>query len=66
MESLARAMKAVAAEPMAIVMGLVAIGCVIVATAPRTRGRDRILTAAVALISAAISLVMASHWRGPS
>jgi hypothetical protein len=46
-------------------MVILSVVFVIVTVLPRTRPRDRMLTAAFAIISGITAWMMASHWRWP-
>ena len=57
-ESLAR-------QPVAIVMALVAVGCVLFAVSFGIRFRDRLLMGVLGLISGTVAWMMASRWYWP-
>jgi hypothetical protein len=66
MEPIAEALRALFAEPMALVMALVALVCAVAAVTPSRRHvRDRLLTVALALISGTSAWMMATRWRWP-
>ena len=57
--------RAIVAEPMAAVMALTAVGCAIGVVSFGVRARDRVLTAAFAVISGVTAWMMATRWRWP-
>ena len=65
MEAIGAAWRALLAEPMALVMALVALGCAIVAISFGIRIRDRLLSALLAFISGVTAWMMASRWQWP-
>jgi hypothetical protein len=65
MESVGLAFKSLAAEPVAILMALVAVGCMLFAVAFGVRFRDRLLLVVLGLMSGTAAWVMASSWRWP-
>ena len=63
MEALVKTWNAITKEPVAILMGIVAVVCAIDAIGFGTRLRNRILMSVVALISAVAAWILASGWR---
>jgi hypothetical protein len=58
--------RALFAEPMALVMALVAVGCAIATLSfGPFRVRDRLFSAALALISGVTAWMMATRWQWP-
>jgi hypothetical protein len=58
--------RALLAEPVALVMALVAVGCAIATVSSGTfRVRDRLVSAALALISTVTAWMMATRWQWP-
>ena len=63
METIAQASNALLAEPLAIVMAVVALVCAIPAVIFGIRGRDRVLLVGLSVLSGLSAWLMASHFR---
>jgi len=64
METIAQAWNALLAEPLAIVMAVIALVCAIPAVSFEIRGRDRVLLAGLSVLSGLSAWLMAaSHLR---
>ena len=66
MERIGQAWNALVAQPISIVMVLIALWCAGVAISFGVRRWVRVLTLLLAVISGAAAWIMASRWRWPS
>lgn len=65
MDTLAAAWKALLREPIAIVMALVALGCLVGALGDGVRAHRRVWLVVLAVITGITSWMMASNWQWP-
>jgi uncharacterized membrane protein (UPF0136 family) len=65
MDTLLAAWKALLREPLAIVMALVAVGCILAAFGYRVRAHRRVWLVVLAVITGITSWMMASNWQWP-
>jgi hypothetical protein len=63
MKTIVQAWNALLAEPLAIVMAVIALVCAIPAVSFGIRGRDRVLLAGLSVLSGISAWLMASHFR---